>query len=150
MMRVVAVFAVLWSLVCSPAMALTVPNPDYYYFTGTTDELYKIRAAVAKAAGYPEESWTYPYSGGQLFYPPWGMGAVDCMFSYYAPNQGPYDGAEDYLGMSVELHGEIVEIPALEDLVNNATMPGQCYGYLFHEQCGDSFWGPILCADPVP
>ncbi len=141
----------------SPAAALTLPDVGYY-FTGTTEELHHIRAGIAHLAGYEAEAWTFPsaytYEHNMLS-PAWlfGMGEVDCLRSYYAPNQGPFEGSEDYLGLSttVIVNGVPVgvEIPALEDLVTRDTMPGECFGYLFATMCAyDPFWGPLQCPDP--
>lgn len=155
MKKVVAIIAFLTTF-ASSASALTLPVRDRYYFVGSTIELMRIRAGIAHIAGFPAPSWTAPFDTWGVLPPPLGMGAVDCMDAFYEPGQGPYDGAEDYLGMStyvVENGVQIgVEIPALEDLKRDAdgSWPGECYGYMFHALCSDWFFGPWQCPDPPP
>ncbi len=143
--------------VATPASALTLPDTGRLYFHGSTSEMAHIRAAIAKVAGYESEAWTFPSAytyDHTVLGPPFGMGAIDCMDALYMPNQGPYDGSEDYLGMSVQLPDGIVEIPTLEDLrgVYDEGFPGECFGYLFATTCAyyDDFWAQIACPDPVP
>lgn len=141
------------------AQALTLPDLHRHYFTGSTTELLHIRAGIAKIAGYPSTSWTFPGAEvneyGVIGFP-MGMGAVDCMDSYYVENQGPYDGSEDYLGMSttVIVNGELVgvEIPTLEDLTHQGDLdfPGECTGYLFYQNCVETgIMASLMCPDPV-
>jgi hypothetical protein len=114
---------------------------------------------MAKVAGiYEADAYTFPAANTYahtLISPPFLMGAVDCLDSYYAPDQGPFDGAEDYLGMSVSLPDGIVEIPALEDLVQQGDpeFPGECFGYLFYRWCVEpgTDWAALYsCPDPEP
>lgn len=124
------------------AFAWTVPDYGWLWFTGTTEQLTKIHAAIDVAAGL--------HAPSTMLQPPFGMGAVDCLDAHYWPGQGPYDGSEDYLGMSVVVGNEIVEIPALEDLVSVHTMPGACYGYMYYMWCVETGFGDMVCPDPEP
>lgn len=151
---VLALTAVL--LLSQSAQAWVLPDQGRAYFTGSTLELEKIRAGINKIAGFPEASWSVPLAPGHggVLSPPMGLGEVDCLDASYRPNQGPYDGAEDYLGMStmVKVNGELVgvEIPTLGELVTQADWPGECYGYTFYQICVETGFGDMFCPDPVP
>lgn len=144
------------TILSSTAQAWTLPLLDKHFFVGSTQELMRIRGGIAHLAGYPASSWTVPYSDYTVLLPPLGLGAIDCLDSGYELGQGPYDGAEDYLGMStwvIENGVQIgVEIPALEDLKSDTygTWPGECYGYFFALWCVASGIGDFICPDPVP
>lgn len=153
------------------ASALTLPDDGSLYFTASTTQLYKIRAAMAvldcednpqiqlcvyTGGGNPPScSWSVnphcnidtisaPFSGAwQVLGPPWGMGAVDCMRAYESDTV-------NYMGRTALVDGESVTVPEYTDLVSQTTWPGQCYGYQFHFLCGNDIMGPIYCADPEP
>jgi hypothetical protein len=136
-----ALLAVLVCVQVSTASAATLPELGGRWFVGSTVELWKIRRALDVAAGYdPDGYW-------HLLAPPWGMGAVDCMEAGAFPGE-PYDTSTPYLGMSVQVDGEIVEIPTFEELATQATWPGECYGYKFREWCSDPYIATLICPDP--
>lgn len=155
----VATALLLSTVVTSTASAdLVFPAIDRWYFVGTTHELVMIRAGLAHLTGYGAAAWTFPGAESApaqfLSDPPYQLGDVDCLWSYYQPNQGPFDGSEDYLGMStwVVVDGDPVgvEIPELSELVHSEdpAWPRECYGYLFHAWCGDSFSAFYNCGGP--
>lgn len=139
------------------AQALAWPSwVDRWYFVGNTEELFRIRAAMAYVGGFESEAWTFPSSytyEHTIIFPPLQLGPSDCMDAYYHPDEGPYDGAEDYLGMSVNVPGlGVVEIPELEDLMHSqgpVWMATACYGYQFNLICG-GFWGQFNCPVAEP
>jgi hypothetical protein len=158
MIKIIALGLAVLVASASGARALTLPDIGKIMFVGSTQELHHIRGAIAHAAGYPSWAWTFPaaYSWvpSSLLGAPLGLGEVDCLDSSYAPDQGPFDGSEDYLGMSSSViidDVEVgVEIPALEDLRAQPDWPGECYGYLFYEYCIATGWlAEFICPDPV-
>jgi hypothetical protein len=124
-------------------------DPGVRWFTGTTEELFEIRAAMTQLhGGFPSSAYLPPYSYvGSLIQPPFGLGDVDCMEAYAFPGEF-YDTTSTFLGQSVSWNGKVVQIPAYGDLINQDQLPGACYGYLFALWCTEDPWmRDMMCPD---
>jgi hypothetical protein len=144
----------------APAAAqtgLTAPITGQVYFTGTTEELFILRAALVhlysdnRAAfgpqyALPSEGWTSPHNeeatDGPLIPPPWGLGEVDCMTAFY--DQLWPNGLAGYLGMSTYVDDVLVTLPTLSEVVllQPEELPPACKARLVHDWCP---WPEVLC-----
>lgn len=152
------------SLFASSASALTVPDFGESFFVGTTEELWKIRAAISvldcedhpliQMCSEVGVIWTCQNvtnpsclavlpgdSHSFLGYKPWSMGAIDCM-------EAAIWSTAPYLGRTAMVNGEPVTVPVIENIATQANWPGECMGYRFFYYCSVEIGAPEMCADP--
>lgn len=140
--------------ICSTAVAQALPDLGHMYLTGTTDELYIMRAAMTKymctesdptyssCGEYGETTWSYPFVttippreniDWQLFEPPLGLGAVDCMA--VPTTLDVFDGG-------AVIDGAYVPTPPQSALLQQNELPDECHEHLVLTHCGtpDVWW----------
>jgi hypothetical protein len=138
------------------------PTPDQRYLVGTTEELFRIKAAVRTlfCEDWPTECnteqgapWSYDPSPPYVLEPGLVIHEnveVNCMMvEYYSEFMTPYSGQSAYVDVDPTEAVDMVEIeiPAYETLLPTLSTPQVCIDQLVSDHCGPtSPWREFLCS----